>query len=370
MSKEIKDINEKFVGLQPHDFSTFGPHVETRFDKLFHSEYTWNDSYMNINDYPHHTDTAIIVTSWCGQLRWLKAALESYRRSGAYVILSYDILFNVWDGDLEADNKFFTMLPRPLHHLLAHSVVFKHKTYDADKRTGWFWDVKYAQGIINMFPNIKYVYCTNGDCIIEKPDGFPKLIEILGDGDLMSGQTQNGLIHTADVLYKKEAFNKIVDYMTDRCKVTVIGGQSPEMLLRDAVNVLKLKETVAPKQPIDARDGVSVDFYGTQNADSTWKEVLGFRNLYGEHEYRENNALEPLPKEYADSFHNWLYYPSHERETICKYYETGDRRYIYQHWDAGDDSWYNRLYYPLDHYSKTPIYAIDTNFHGGGINEK
>lgn len=350
MNNEIIDINEKLAGLRPWNHASFGTSANTREN----TEYTWNDVFMNVNDYPYYTDTAIIVTSWVGQLRWLKATLANYRKTGKYVILSYDILFNIWESDIDTESKMLTMLPRPIHHLLAHSVVFKHKTYDADKRTGWFWDVKYAQGLINMFPNIKYVYCTNGDCILEKPQNIDELVKILGDGDLMSGQSENGMPHTACMFYKIDAFNKVVDYMTDRTKITVIGGQSPEGLVKDAIRMLKLKETLAPQQPKNKHG--QVDYYCTGYADSTWKEVLGFRNLYAEQEYRENNALEPLPKEYFDRFHNWVYLPGPDRETICKYYDTNDRRYLYQWWDRGDDSWYNRLYYPLNHYGDEPIY--------------
>jgi hypothetical protein len=54
-----------------------------------------------------------------------------------------------------------THFPRPDHLLLAHAWVFKHKTYDNAKREGWFWNLKYAQGVINQFPNLKYVFCVN-----------------------------------------------------------------------------------------------------------------------------------------------------------------------------------------------------------------
>ena len=40
-----------------------------------------------------------------------------------------------------------------------------------------------------------------------------------------------------------------------------MGSQSPEGMLRDAVDRLELKETFA-EQPIDPRDG-SVDYYGS-----------------------------------------------------------------------------------------------------------
>jgi len=344
---EITELDQMLCGIIPGNFSNMD------YDRK-NCKYTWNDLEFNMNDAPYHSDTAIIVTSYQGQLGWLKATLTSYRKSGHYVILAYDNPAFIWSNLDDADY-MIKMFPRPIHYLLAHSVVVKHKTYDADKRTGWYWDVQYARHIINGFKNIKYVYVTNGDCIIEKPEGFKELKEILGDGDLMSGQSEPGrTIHTADMLMSINGFNKIMDYMETRMKFPIMASQSPEGMLRDAVDILKLKEVMAD-QPRD-KDG-NVDYYCTQNADSTWKRVLGFRNLYAEFEFRENNGLEPLPKEYMDPFRDYFYFREDWRETVCKYYQTGDRRYLGMFWDRGKDSDYDRKYLPLEAYGAEPIYS-------------
>jgi hypothetical protein len=348
MNEELKRLDLKLAGITPYDFSKLQNGLEHRIP----SEYSWQDLLFNVNDHPMNVDTAIIVTSWSGQLGWLKATLTNYRLSGCYVILAFDNPYCAWHNVDDPDYIFKNSL-RPVHHLLAHSVITKHKTYDADKRTGWFWNTKYAQAIVNGFPNIKYVYGTNGDCILERPEGIHDLKNILGEGDFISGQSTPGsTIHTACVFYKIEAFNKIMDYMFDRNKFTILGAQSPETMLRDAVNKLRLKETFA-KQPM-LPDG-SVDYYCTQYLPSTWKEVLGFRNLYAEQEYRENNRFDPLPKRYFDPFRDWTYFRDDWRETICKYYETGDKRYLLMWWDRGCDTDTDRRYYPLDHYGKEPI---------------
>jgi hypothetical protein len=182
----------------------------------------------------------------------------------------------------------------------------------------------------------------------------------LGDGDLMSHATTSlkdspGTLHTASIIYKVEVFNKIVEYMTDCMEVPIIGSNSPEGMLRDVVVLLKLKEVIAPKQPIFPKDS-SIDMYCSYNEDSTWKDILGFRNLAAEMETACEERLEPLPKHYIDSFNNWCYFSSYERETICKFYETGDRRHLYRYWDMSADSWFDRRYYPLEYYGLNPIY--------------
>jgi hypothetical protein len=355
IAKEIKELNELMSGIADPKliggWSSFG---NSSTNKQRNNEFTWNDVEFNLNSFPNEVDTAIIVTSWCGHLPWLKPSLISHRKTGYYVILAYDNSSYIWDN-IEDPDYDIRMFPRPVHFHLAHSFIMKHKTYDADKRTGWFWNVKYANSIIKGFPNIKYVYCTNGDCIIEKPEGFTELKTILGDGDFMSGQSSpNGTIHTADIFFRRETFDKIINYMENRMRYPIWASQSPEALLRDAVDELKLKETFA-KQPLLPYG--SIDYYCTQNLESTWKKVLGFRNLYAEMEYRENNGLEPLPKEYFDDYRNWFYMREGWKETICKYYDTKDRRYLMQYWDRGKDSSEDRKFLPLEHYGVSPIYA-------------
>lgn len=347
MSREYQDLNLIMSGIKPMDFGGLD------YDRK-NCEYTWSDLEFNLNDAPYKSDTAIIVTSYQGHLGWLKATLASYRKSGHYVILSYDNPFYIWNN-LDDEEFMLKNLPRPIHYLLAHSVIVKHKTYDADKRTGWYWDVQYARHIINGFKNFKYVYITNGDCIVEKPEGFSELKAILGNGDLMSGQSEPGrTIHTADMLMTVDAMNKIMNYMESRMRFPIMASQSPEGLLRDAVDELGLREVFAPEQPRDSEG--NVDYYCKEGKSSTWRKVLGFKNLYHEFEYRENNGLEPLPAHYMDSFRDYFYFRGDWRETVCMYYKTGDRRYLGQFWDRGKDTDTERKYLPLEAYGPEPIY--------------
>lgn len=353
---ENDEIDQMLTGMAPFDYSRFGGGCTDRLN----TKYTWDDMAFAQNSKPFEADTAIIVTSYYGQLGWLKATLSSYRKSGHYVILAYDNPSYIW-SNLDDYEYQIRNLPHPLHYLLAHSVVVKHKTYDADKRTGWFWDVWYAQSIIKNMPNIKYVYCTNGDCIVDKPNGFWALKELLGDGDIMSGQsTPGGTIHTADMLMSISGFNKIMDYMSDRMRWPIMASQSPEAMLRDAVDCLSLKEVIAPKQPLD-KDG-NIDYYMKESKTSTFQDLLGFRNLYHEFEYYENNSLEPPIefRDYMDPYKDYVYFRGDWRETICQYWKTGDRRYLMMFWDRGKDSWEDRKFLTLEEYGKEPIFGSNT----------
>jgi len=349
-TKEWEELQLKLAGVSP-----YYPPLSSNCDKR-DSGYNWYDLCFNLESFPFYTDTAIVVTSWSGQLRWLRKTLQSYRLTGKFVILAYDNPFYPFDPSMLTTDYFLKNMPRPEHYLMAHSVVVKHKTIDNNKRTGWFWDAYYAKGIISQFPNIKYVYITNGDCILEKPEGLGNLIDLLGDADFMAGQSEEGrTIHSADMILKVESFNKLLDYMASRHKVSIWGSVSVECLINDALKKVGFKVKHAPQQPIDPADG-SVDYYCRLGVDSTFKEIIGFRNLYAEQEHRENNALEPLPKEYFDNFMNWAYMPDNQKDNLCKYYDTGDRRYLYLWWSIGEDSSYNRIYYKIEDFGKEPIY--------------
>lgn len=312
---------------------------------------SWYDLSL-FNALPAEKELAIIVTAWQGQLKWLAPVLKKYRESGAYVILSYDIPFYPWER-LSHEHALRHM-PNPYHYIYANSVVHKHITYDGDKRNGWFWNARYAQSVLKGFPNIKYVYLTNGDCICEKPEGFKDVISLLGDAEIMAGQSNDSVVHTADVMFKVDAFHRIFDYIYNVMKVPVIGSRSPEGMLREAITNLKIKLKHAPKQPIDASDN-SVDMYSRYDQESTWKELLGYKNLFAIQETKGNEGREPVDKKYIDDYMDFIYFSGEERETICQFYRTGDRRYLYMWLDRWEDSDYNRFYTDLNYWAKQPV---------------
>ena len=342
-------LERKWASLEPWAES-FGNGMERRGK----DGVSWYDLSL-LNSLPCEKEAAIIVTAWSGQMKWLKHTLKSYRETGAYVILAFDQHFFPWCEDNEQE--FLKTMPRPRHYQLANAVVFKHMTADASKRNGWFWSVRYSQGILKQFPNIKKVYITNGDCIFEKPEGFAELLKLLDDCDLISGQTTpNGNIHTANVLFKREAFDRTFDYIAELMRVSVIGSRSPEGNLKEAVARLGLKLGIAPKQPLD-KDG-TVDSYARYGQESTWKELAGFRNLFAEYETLGNEGCDVLwLKPYVDDWQDFIYWSGEERETVCQYWKTQDKRYLWQWWDRWEDSDYNRIFYPLDFYGKEPIYV-------------
>jgi len=308
------------------------------------------DLSLNYNNIPHKSNAVIVCTSHRGHLAFLKYALRKYRETGKFVICSYDPPAKPWDSD----EYFDTNMPDLDMSLAAHMWIHKHLTYEEPKRNGWFWDVMYAQGVIRNFDNFEYVFTVNGDCIWEKPEGVDDLIELMGDNDLMAVSSDHNTIHTCAVLFRRDAFMKVVDYMAKYHKVSIIGSYSPERLLLEAVRVLELKEKKVPKQPEEPDSPGNVDHYSRYRQPSTWNDIVGYRNIGAEWITALIERFEPPEKKFIDFKHfNTIYADcsSHVR----KYYETGDRRYLYKAFSENEDSWYDRTYYPIERYGEKPI---------------
>ena len=293
------------------------------------------------NSIPFDSETAIIVTSWNGHLMYLKPTLINYMKSKAYVICSYDSNGQYPPTDVMN---------------IPHSFVFKHTTFGAEKRNGWLWDIIYGAGVINSFNNIKYVFCVNSDCIWDKPDGLKDVIDLLGNADLMASSC-NGTIHTCSMIFKVDAFRSFVHSVKDKLKNMVPESFSPEGVIKDWVlknGMIVKAPPVQAKYPEGHRYGGQVDHYSSYHQDSTWKRLLGFRNIGGELRHCSLEHLEPPPKKYFD-IRQEKYYTSHEH-VMLKYFESDDRRWLYKFWAEGEDSFWNRRYYPLEYYGDVPLY--------------
>lgn len=341
----ISDIEKQISGIIPLRHHPSGHDYAIRPN--------WIDLGFDFNSIPFHSDVAIIVTSWWGHLHFLEATLTNYRLTGKYVLCSYDTPFWPREGSSSFNNK----MPSDKIWSIPHAWVFKHRTFDNEKRNGWLWDMFYANGILKNLPNFKYVFHVNGDCIWEKVDGVDDLINELGEDDLMSISSQPNSIHTCAVIYRRESFFKVFDYIFEFLREPVLGSRSPEHLLTEAVRFLHLKEKVAPVQPIELSDS-SVDHYSRFNQDSTWKRGVGYRNLGSEFLACLIERTEPPPGKYIDLEMMKIICPGFSN-SLFEFYKTKDRRFLYQAWDHNEDSWHDRVWYPIEYYGSEPIYEID-----------
>jgi hypothetical protein len=315
------------------------------------------------NNAPFKSEVAILVTSWMGHLKWLKYTLSSYRATGAFVLLAFDT-------HLKFDNiqSYEAHFPPPDLLAIPNAIVLKHSTFDADKRNGWMWNFIYGANTLLGFSNFKHILTINSDCAFDRPEGLPELIKLLGDGDYMSQAAQGGgeelnSVHTCSMLFKREALIRLADYFTDAMAVAGPESYSPEVLLTKAHKELRLKLTPTPEMPIFPKwhdFAGAIDDYQSYNEDSTWKKIMGFRNLCAENDTKGIERLPPIPAKYFDFRNGGALLSGYEREALYCYYQTGDLRYLWMHWDRDEDSWYDRRVYPVEHYGPEPV--LDPNF--------
>ncbi len=290
-----------------------------------------------------NTDTVIIVPTYDGHLMFLKNVLQKYKETGKYVICAYDRHSETPPSDI---------LDIP------DAWVWKHKTYGAEKRNGWLWDIIYASGIVNEFQNIKYIITGNGDCIWDKPEGVNDLIDLKGNYDIMSASSDANLIHTCNVVWGRGCFISFVEEIKQALNNNIPESYSPEVLLRDFMRETNFLSIPVKKQPMYPEKHFytgRVDHYSSYHQDSTFKEIVGYRNLGGEHKAACLEHLEPVPREYFDLRQSGKYLNQHERNTLLMYYTNNDRRWLYKYWAEGEDSYWNRRYYPIEYYGEEAL---------------
>lgn len=315
----------------------------------------WIDLGFDYNDSLFKKKIAIIVTSWWGHLPFMEATLSQYKKTNAFVLCAYDNPIFPWEKEPRI---FYDRMPTFEIWKLPDTWCFKHNTYDNEKRNGWLWLMQYAKGILQT-SKFDYILHVNSDCIWEKPEGLPDLIKELGNCDIMSISSQENNIHTCAAIYKGTAFFKIFDFISSFISPPVLGSFSPEELLTMTVKNLELKERVAPIQPMEL-DNSSVDHYSRYNQNSTWKELVGYRNLGSEFLTCLIERTEPINPEYINIELMEKSMKGYSN-SLGMYYKTKDRRWLYKAWDENEDSWYNRLHMPIEYYGDKPILEPEDN---------
>jgi len=300
-----------------------------------------NDDTMPIlnkeNLFPLNAKIGNVFTSHSGHMPYMKYALQQYRKiEDMFILGAYDS--RLVSSLSENRNGF----PYADIWSLAHMWVTKHYTFGGhQKRHGWIWLHLYASSILRQLKNIDYIFSSNGDCVWDNPQGVYEIIDILGDNDFMSGQSEtrhtdgHNFIHTCTLVFKRDAYFDFIDFVLEKMPSSTPASYSPENLIQLWVKKRNVKWEHAPAQSIYS-SGVwkgHKDTYCEEGGPSTWRDVLGFRNLEAEKNWRCSEKKMPLDKKYFDLRDIPLYYRDHDKNTLCQYYLTGDERYIRMGWD-------------------------------------
>ena len=279
-------------------------------------------------------NVAVLLTSSCYGLPYLKASLESHKKLGYWTVLAYDNFINPEWPEIDYNR---WLPPKDVMEMVDTFLLPHHQTWGGVSYP-FIWLIRLASGILHSFD---YVLLNNGDMVLEKPEGFPQLLDKLGDADIMSsGPSIPGReIGTAGILLKSSALMKVAKHMNDHMvpfeeyeKSTQDFGNT-EGRLRRAVDELGLKEVICkpgscPSHPVCEQ---------IHAPGGEWYDVIGMRHTHGElnysHRYgrqmfeKQGIILPPPPSKYLDER-----YTGNEDIKAARAYEAGDIEFVKNWW--------------------------------------
>jgi len=260
----------------------------------------------------------ILLTSHPGNRAYLKGSVESHKKLGCWIALVYDNFLDPTRSDITYD---WVLPARDVMDQVDTFIMPHHQTWGGVLYP-YFWHLKWG---ITILQDFEYIYCANGDFIVEKPEGFPKLLEMMGDADIMScGPVTDRSVNTAGFIGKASALKKLVQHYQDHFvpfeayeKYTQEFGNAEGRFFR-AIKDLGLKQIIVDP-PTDEQCGLPLK--------GTWYDVIGFRHIHAEHNKAyKYKGIPPDPKYFDPRF------MGSEYETIKKYYETKDMSLLENWW--------------------------------------
>jgi len=141
--------------------------------KVLSRRFTWCDKHVA---FKYLKEMGILLTSHPGNRGFLKASVESHAATRLWVTLAYDNYFDPERKDILWDQ---VMPSREVIDQVNCLVMGPHQKWGGVLYP-YFWLLELG---LSAMKDFKYIYSANGDCIIEKPDGIFKLLDIMKEQD-------------------------------------------------------------------------------------------------------------------------------------------------------------------------------------------
>ena len=263
-----------------------------------HYEYILNDMMKNdswaMNIFK---PVGVLLTSHPGNRPFLKASLESHKKLGFWTTVVYD---NYFDPKTQSQTFDSAMPKRDVFDMADTFLIPHHQTWGGVLYP-YFWLLYLGLHTMGAF---EYVFCSNGDCVLEKPEGFPKIMEMLGDADIMGCgyEDNNGreLFNTTSFIAKTSAIQAVMKHFRDH--LIGIGNYekhaerlgNTEGRFAIAIRELGLKVKKVPVNPVNTQ--IASPF-------GTWYDILGFRHIHAEwNTAHRKKRIPPEPKYLDDRY--------------------------------------------------------------------
>ena len=301
-------------------------------------------------------NVGVLLTSSPSGLPYLKASLESHKKLGYWTVLAYDNYISEYDcpcpnanstemvNGAQLDINHNRYMPTKDVMNLVDTFLLPHHQCWGGVSYSFIWLIRLASGILHSFD---YVLLNNGDMVLEKPEGFPKLLEMMGDADMMSsGPTYVNVpgkrdeIGTAGILFKSKALMDVAKHMNDHMvpfeeyeKSTQDFGNT-EGRLAIAARDLGLKQVICKPGKCPHHE-VCEQLHTAGTGD--WYDIIGMRHIHGElnyaHRYGKSHfdktgEILPVPlSSYLDDRHC-----GGEDIKAARAYEAGDIEFVKNWW--------------------------------------
>jgi len=264
-------------------------------------------------------DIAVIVPTHRGHRPWMKPCLESHAALGYFVILCYDNPYKLPGMD------WASRMPSPDAMYIADMVLMKHVTWHAGVGVPHIWNFLYGVRLAKAM-GFKYVFNINGDCILEHPENFPKIIEMLGDADIIACSSvldqRVPFCGTMGFLAKTEMMDLFWTEYLRKMYHFNIGNAETRLGTFIKNNNYKIVPTAHPKRGFRFPESGNEFF-----------DILGFRHLHAEHKHRKWEKRTPLPKKFYDFGPGNIYIGKNELDILTKFWETGEDQYKEAWWN-------------------------------------
>jgi len=284
------------------------------------NNYKMNDEW----NYKPSLPLGILITSHPGNRGYLKACIETHKKLGYWMVLAYDNYLHPEAPKINYNDIF------PSKDVMDNidTFIMPHYQTWGGVLYPYFWLLKFG---INVMQDFEYTYCINGDMIIEKPENFNKLLDLLGDGDIMGTgpdviEENRYIFNTAGFIGKTKAIKDILIHFEKR----LIPFETYEKYTQDvgntegrfgiAIQDLKLKQVVVEKQPKTEQMG--------DKSGGTWYDIMGFRHIHAEMNWAYKYKGIPPELKYLDKRNicgrDW--------EASEKYWKTKDIKHLEDWW--------------------------------------
>lgn len=290
--------------------------LKTREHVIF-DRYMANDQWAN----KAFKKVGIMLTSHQSNRPYVKACLESHRKLGYWITVVYDNFIDPQEENVIDYNKF--MLPPDLMKQIDTFIMTPYQTWGGVLYP-YFWQLKLGVAAMKDF---EYIYCTNSDFIMEKPENFDKLLEHMGNHDVLSYYSDNRSVGTCFIA-KTSALVKIVQHIQDHFipfevyeKYTQEFGNAEGRFSRA---IKDLGFSLAPvEQPFNEQMH--------KPGHGTWYDIVGYRHIHGEHNYAYRRRGIPPHYKYLDER-----FVGGEYQILKKYWDEGqDAKVLEQWWAKG-----------------------------------